>query len=81
MQIQPPGKNSPLEPAPSRKSGRAPWPQRSGSAQPDQVHLSFLTEALTRPGQVDRLRTEIAAGVYLIDPLQLSRRIIEFYVM
>ena len=63
-----------------RTSAEKPNPQTAGPAK-DQANLSQLSKALTQAGaeepRIEHLRLGVASETYQIDPLQISRKIVD----
>jgi anti-sigma28 factor (negative regulator of flagellin synthesis) len=81
MRIQPTGK-SPLvgsaHTGQQDKSSPASLPAGS-----DQVHLSSLSQAIAglTPARIEQLQIHVQSGRYVVDASELSRRIVDFYLM
>jgi hypothetical protein len=81
MRIEPTGKSNPVGPAsPAQSDSTASRPAPTGS---DQVVLSALSQAAggLTPGRMEQIQAEVSSGKYQPDAAEVSRRIVDFYLV
>jgi anti-sigma28 factor (negative regulator of flagellin synthesis) len=81
MRIEPTDKSAAIDRAtPAQVDSTA---ARPASGRPDRVELSALSQAVAglAPGRLTEIQSEVSAGTYQVDASQVSRRIVDFYLI
>lgn len=81
MRIEPSGKSSPVGPAsPAHPDTASPHPAPTGA---DHVVLSALSQAAggLAPERLTEIQAEVSSGKYQPDAADISRSIVDFYLI
>jgi hypothetical protein len=81
MRIEPSGKSNPVgSAAPAQPDAPARHPAPAGA---DRVELSALSQAAggLAPGRLEQIHVEVSAGKYQPDAADVSRHIVDFYLI
>jgi anti-sigma28 factor (negative regulator of flagellin synthesis) len=81
MRIEPTQKNAGIGKAPS---AQPETPQHASTpARTDHVQLSVLSQAAAglAPGRLEAIRSEVSSGKYEVNASEVSRRIVDFYLI
>ena len=81
MRIQPTGKSPAIGSA--HRGQHEKFPAAASPVGTDHVHLSTLSQAIAglTPARIEQLRQHIESGLYEVNAAQLSRRIVDFYLI
>ena len=81
MRIESTGKGIPVGPASPAQPDTAAAPPKPLGA--DHVDLSALSQAAAglSPARIDKIQSEVSSGAYQVNAAEVSRRIVDFYLI